>query len=133
MSDSTPPPPSPEQPSGAQPLGAAAPLSDSDARLWASLAHAGTILFTFLPGLIIWLIYRERSTFVEKESKEALNFGILLTIVYIAGGILIPVFGLGLLVDFAAFVASLVFCIQAAMKANKGESYSYPFSLRLVK
>lgn len=132
MTESTPPPP--EQP-GAQPLGqpaAAQPLSESDERLWSALSHAGTILFTFLPGLIIWLIYRERSAFVEKEAKEALNFGITLTIAYIVASLTF-IFVIGIFIWIAAFIVSLIFCIQGAMKANKGESYTYPFSIRLVK
>jgi len=135
MTDSTPPPPPPEQPAG-QPTGgqpvAAQPLSDSDARLWVTLAHAGTILFGFVPALIVWLIGKDRSKFVNDEAKEALNFAILLTILYIVGWILTVIL-IGVLVLLAAFVLSLVFCIQGAMKANKGESYRYPLNLRLVK
>lgn len=47
---------------------------------------------------------------------------IILTIVVI-GAILMPIVGL----------VSLVFCIIAAVKANNGEAYRYPFALRLIK
>jgi hypothetical protein len=130
MTDNTPPIPSPEQPQ--QPPVAAQPLSDSDARLWVTLAHAGTIIFGFVPALIVWLIGKDRSKFVNDEAKEALNFAILLTIVYVVGWMLAAIL-IGFVILFAAFVMSLVFCIQGAMKANKGESYRYPLNLRLVK
>ena len=47
--------------------------------------------------------------------------------------ILVPVFGLGLLTGLAVFAATLIFCIPAAMKTNKGENYRYPLNWRIVK
>ncbi|MCB2413318.1 DUF4870 domain-containing protein [Demequina sp. TTPB684] len=115
------------------PPAAAAPLSESDERLYATLSHAGIILFGFLPPLIFWLVGKDRSAFVDTEAKEALNFSILVTIGYVASTILIPVFGLGLITGFAVWVIALIFCIQAAIKANKHETYRYPLNWRLIK
>jgi len=115
------------------PVAAAAPLSDSDARLYATLAHGGNILFPAVAPLIMWLIGKDKSTFVDTEGKEALNFGILLAIGYFVSIILIPVLGLGLLTGFAVWVVSIVFGIKGAMAANKGEAYRYPFNWRLIK
>ena len=119
------PPPNPAQP--------AIPLSDSDARLYATLSHAGIIVFGFLPPLIFWLIGKDKSSFVDTEGKEALNFSILVTIGYVASIILMPLFGLGLLTGLGVFVVSLIFCIQGAMAANKGQNYRYPINWRLIK
>ena len=114
------------------PFAAVAPLSDSDARLYATLAHAGNIIFPGLAPLIMWLIGKEKSAFVDTEGKEALNFGILTIIVYIASYVLMFVF-IGFLTYAAMAICLLIFGIQGAMKANKGENYRYPFSLRLIK
>jgi uncharacterized Tic20 family protein len=110
----------------------AAPLSDSDARLYATLAHAGNIIFPAIAPLIFWLIGKDKSSFVDAEAKEALNFGILAVIVYIVSSILMVVI-IGFVTWFVMVVLALIFGIQGAMKANKGESYRYPFSLRLIK
>jgi len=118
------PPPPPVQP--------AAPLSDSDARIYATVAHAGNIIFPAVAPLIMWLIGKDKSPFVDKEAKEALNFGILAIAVYIVSSILMFVL-IGFLTWAAMAIVALIFGIQGAMKANKGESYRYPFSLRLVK
>jgi len=126
MTDNTPPPPPPQQPTAAQ------PLSDNDARLWVTLAHVGTIIFGFVPALIVWLIGKDRSAFVNTEAKEALNFAILITILYTVGWMLTVIL-IGFLVLLAAFIMTLVFCIQGAIAANKGQSYRYPLNLRLVK
>jgi len=118
------PPPAP----AAQP-----PLSDSDARLYATLGHAGIIIIGFVAPLIVWLIGKERSAFVDEQGKEALNFSILIAIAWVVGGITRPLVGLGALLWLAAWVLTLVFCIQGAIKANKGESYRYPINWRIIK
>ncbi|WP_250445499.1 DUF4870 domain-containing protein [Actinotalea sp. C106] len=122
------PPPPPAGPtSGAQPL-----LSDSDQRLWATLSHVGGILFGFVPPLVIWLIFKERGRFVEEQAKEALNWQITLAIAYVIGWVT-SVILIGILILVAAGLAALIFGILAAVAANKGEAYRYPFALRLVK
>lgn len=118
------PPPPPAQP--------AAPLSDSDARTYATIAHAGNIIFPAIAPLIMWLIGKDKSTFVDQESKEALNFGIFAVIVYIVSSFLVFII-IGIFTWLAMAVIALIFGIQGAMKANKGENYRYPISLRLVK
>jgi uncharacterized Tic20 family protein len=124
MSDTPPPPPAQPAPQ--------APLSASDERLYATLGHAGIIIVGFIAPLIVWLIGKERSEFVDDQGKEALNFSILLTIVYVVGWITSIIF-IGFLLVLAAFVISLIFCIQGAMAANKGERYRYPFNWRIIK
>jgi hypothetical protein len=114
------------------PPAAAIPLSDSDARMYATIAHAGNIVFPAVAPLIMWLIGKDKSTFVDQEGKEALNFGILAVIVYIVSSILMVVL-IGFLTWAAMAICALIFGIQGAMKANKGENYRYPFSLRIIK
>jgi len=135
-----PPPPAPQYGAGPQ-YGAAAPqyvagppapMSDSDQRLWATLAHIGPIIIGFVAPLVIWLVYRERGQYVEDQSKEALNFQITLTIAAAVSGLLIfAIIGLVLLPIVA--IGGLVLMIMAAIAANKGQAYRYPVSLRLVK
>ena len=114
------------------PVGAVAQLSDSDARLYATIAHAGNILFPAVAPLVMWLIGKDKSTFVDTEGKEALNFGILALIVYIVSSILVVVI-IGIFTWLAMAVIAIIFGIQGAMKANKGEHYRYPLNMRLIK
>ncbi|HEY0119184.1 MAG TPA: DUF4870 domain-containing protein [Cellulomonas sp.] len=121
------------QPGYGQPAyGQALPLSPSDERMWATLAHAGPILVGFLAPLIIWLVFRERSRFVDDQGKEALNFQIFLVIAYVVGVITIPII-IGFLILFAAWVVAIVFGIQGAIVASRGEPYRYPFNWRVIK
>lgn len=112
---------------------AGAPLSDDETRQWASFAHLGGIL-GFLPSLIIWLIYKDRSAFVAQESRTALNFQITVAIAYIVAMIcsfIIPFIG-GML-PLLVWVGSLIFSIMGYQAVQRGQAYKYPFSLELVK
>ena len=118
----------------------AAPLTEAEDRQWASFAHLGGIL-SFLPSLIIWLVFKDRGSFTNVEAKEALNFQITAAIGYVAiaivNAILIAVtFGfwgfIAWLFPLALWILSLIFSIQGFIKAKDGQHYRYPFALRLV-
>jgi uncharacterized Tic20 family protein len=106
----------------------------------------------FLPSLLILLILGPRSARVKRESTEALNFVLTALIALIALWVLGAVVGvfagalpsgaavlfvlLSLLiglVQFSIWVVVIVFSIVAAVRVNGGESFRYPFALRLVK
>ena len=111
---------------------AAAPLSDADQRMWATLAHIGGIVFSFIGPLVVWLVFKDRGRFVEEQAKEALNFQITIAIAYLVSGILTIVLIGAFLLPIVGLL-SLVLGIIAAIAANKGEAYRYPMTLRLVK
>lgn len=123
------------------PAAPAAPLSPEDQRLWATIAHAGGILFAIICPLVVWLVHKGRGQFVENQAKEALNFqitaGVAIFALYIFGFIVTFIFfPLSVLVWLLAGLVSLgalIFTIIAALGANKGENYRYPFAVRLVK
>ncbi len=135
----------PGQPAYQQPAPAApgAPLSPSDDKLWASLAHFGNIIL-LIPALIIYLVFKDRGERVRVESKEALNWTInvtgLLIVLFILQLIfgLIPVVGwiialLLVLVDWAVAIVNLIFAIIGGVKVNGGGSYRYPINYRWIK
>jgi uncharacterized Tic20 family protein len=124
----TPPPPWAGQPP------AGAPLDDAQTRQWAGLAHLGGILY-IVPGLVIWLLFRTRSGFVDQEGKKAVNFQITLLIALVVVAILnvaLPNFLVNLL-QLALWIVSLVFSIQGYLAVQRGQAYRYPFSLELIK
>lgn len=132
MTDSAP------QPIAPQP---AAPLSETEDRQWASFAHLGGII-SFLPSLIIWLVFKDRGSFTNKEAKEALNFQIALAISLVALSIVstiltavtFGIFGLiAPLLYLALWVVDIIFSVQGFLKAKDGIAYRYPVSLRFIK
>jgi len=97
----------------------------------------GSIGF-FIGPLVIWLMKKDTMPFVDDQAKEALNFNITVGLVFLALFVLsIVTLGIGLIIAIPGWIiigiAWLVFTIIAAMKANQGERYRYPFTLRLVK
>jgi hypothetical protein len=136
---SMPPPPQQPMPGGApmnyaSPSGAptyTGPEPDKDAKTFAMLAHLLGII-GFLGPLIIWLVKKDQSPFVDDQGKEALNFHLTMLIGYIIGFAL-SAFCIGFLVLPVVWIVSLIFSIMGAMKANTGVPYRYPFAIRMIK
>jgi uncharacterized Tic20 family protein len=129
MSDQQPPTPSP-QPA----VSADVTVPTSDERTMAMLAHLLGIFTWFLGALIIWLIKKDQSAFVNDQGKEALNFQITLGIAYVAMGIVTCLtLGIGVILAPVIGIVAIVFMIIAAIAANKGERYRYPICIRLMK
>ena len=108
-------------------------------RTWGMLAHLSALAGLVMPligivlgPLVVWLARRDESEFVAAHAKEALNFNISVLLGALACMLLMLVF-IGFLLGTALFVAWLVMMLVAAIKASEGQTYRYPFSLRLVK
>jgi len=109
------------------------PLTPSDERLWTVLAQVGPFLLAFIAPLVIWLVFKDRSQFVDQEAKESLNFQITLVITSAAIGVIsLVTFGFGAIL-YLAFIAAVVFMILAAVENGKGAPYRYPVNIRFIK
>lgn len=110
-------------------------LPESDERTMGMLAHILGGVTNFLGPLIIWLIKKDESPFVNDQGKEALNFQITVAIGYLVLAVLsfIPVVGcVTSILMMAVWIAGLIFGILGGLEANKGKVYRYPFALRLI-
>jgi uncharacterized protein len=121
------PPPAPSSP------GYTGPTPDKDAISMGMLCHLLGIFTGFLGPLIIWLIKKDSSPWVDDQGKEALNFQIAALIVSLVCIPLIYVFCIGALLLLAVHVTRIVFGIIATIQANQGIAYRYPLTLRLIK
>lgn len=126
------------------------PPRPEDERLYATLIHLSGLLWLFgVPGivgvLIIWLLQRDRSTFVDAHGKEAMNFqismmiyGLGLAILAFAGSVLsVILVGLVLLIPAVALAVALVVfqvvvAILGAVEANRGGYFKYPLAIRFI-
>ncbi len=82
--------------------------------------------------LVVYLVKRDESAYVEDQAREALNFQIWMAIVVVASAILIVV-GIGILLLPLAMLAWLAGTVVGAVRARDGEWYRYPWTVRLVK
>jgi uncharacterized Tic20 family protein len=118
-------------------------------RQWGMFAHlsalAGGLLSSFFGGwgvflgpLVIWLVKKDEMPFVNDQGKEALNFNITVAAIFFVLFIL-TLFTLGIGVILTAPIAIVVglawlaFTIIGAIRANEGQAYRYPFTVRLIK
>ncbi len=113
-------------------------MDERQERNWGMGCHLAALAGFIIPfgniigPLVIWLIKRDESEFVNDQGKESLNFQITVTILAIVSAILIFVLiGIALLVFVAVF--SLVMIVMATVKASEGEKYRYPFNIRLIQ
>lgn len=109
---------------------AGAPTSEE--RTLGMLAHLLAIVSHFIGPLIVWLIKKDQSKFVDHHGKEVLNFMLTVCIAWL---ICIPLalVGVGILLAPVIGVVALVFLILAAVAANNGQYYRYPLSIRFLK
>lgn len=118
---------------GQSPVSTALPWrTGSDDNTFALLAHLLAIFTSFVAPLIIFLTKGKQSGYVRDQSLEALNFSITVAIGYVISSVLTIIL-IGFVLYFVVGIAALVFGILATIAASKGETYRYPFTLRLVK
>lgn len=123
-------------------------------------AFAG-FLFPFgniITPLVVWQTLKNRSEFLDKQGKEAINFNISYSLYIFFISILFLPLALGHLFKknitdivfnfifsevlsfvgisvFYAFVyiIAIVLIITASLKAKEGEYYQYPFTIKFIK
>ena len=110
-----------------------------DARMWAMFCHLAGLCAFILPAvgnivgpLILWQIKKEQYPFVDEQGKEALNFQISITIYALISAVL-TVICVGFFLLAAVAVVDFIFLLIAAVKANSGQSYRYPLTIRFVR
>ncbi len=106
-------------------------LVSNDERTMALLMHLLTLVSGFIGPLILWLVKRDESPFLDHHGKEALNFQISL-IFYWIGTIIAMLFLIGLLIIPILLIVQLLFPILAAVAGNRGDYYRYPLTLRII-
>jgi uncharacterized protein len=135
MSEGRPPEQPPEPPVAPQGLPTQIDSTPDD-RSMAFICHlVGGILGPLIP-LIVWLIKKDQSKFVDDQGKEALNFQLTVLIAHV---ILVPCmcipFGIFLAIPLhpALRIFSIVFGIIGGLAVQKGEVYRYPITFRMIK
>ena len=116
-----------------------ATVSPSEERTMGTLAHAiplvamvvsaGTL--GFVASLILYLIYKDRGPFVRENAANSLNIQITTGIVLLVSIPLMFVL-IGFLTFVIALVVAFVLHLIGALKANRGEWWRPPMTLRLV-
>jgi uncharacterized Tic20 family protein len=104
----------------------------NEEKMFAALIYILSLFFPIVAPLIIWLIKREESSFVDYHGKEYFNFFISITIYTVASWVLTLIL-IGFITLFVVGIAALVFTIIAAVKAYEGNEYRFPLIIRFIK
>jgi uncharacterized Tic20 family protein len=127
-----PPPPAPAPPPAGPVAGALQPVRPDEEKMWGIGAHIGGIILGFIAPLVVWLMYKDRSAYLDRTAKEALNFQISYAIYFTVAGFSIILL-IGLLLLPIVGIAWLVLMIVATIKAANMEEYRYPAIIRFIK
>lgn len=107
-------------------------MVNQDERLFAAGIYVLSIFFPVIAPLVIWLIKKDESSFIDYHGREYFNFLISYTVYFFVSGILTLI-----LIGFVALailgVMLFVFTIIAAIKAFEGNEYRFPLIFRLIK
>ncbi len=107
-------------------------------KTWGMLAHLGIFSGHFIPfgniiaPLVIWMVKKDESDYVAYHGKESLNFQISITI-YLIISVILALLLIGFILVGVLWVFNLVMVIIAGIKANDGEWYRYPLTIRFIK
>ena len=111
---------------------------DKDERTWGMLCHLLAFSGYLIPfgsvlgPLVIWMLKKDEMPFVDDQGKESLNFQLTMLIAVIVSAILCFVL-IGFLLLGVLIIFQIVVIIMAAIKANDGVKYRYPYTIRFIK
>ncbi|WP_283134807.1 DUF4870 domain-containing protein [Rhizohabitans arisaemae] len=112
--------------------GAYGPRPGSDDTTMAMVSHLLGLFTSFVGPLVMYIVKKDESPYVRDQAAEALNFQITVAIAAIVSSILMLIL-IGFLLIFVVSIGALVLSIMAALAANRGENYRYPFNIRMIK
>jgi len=98
----------------------------------AMLVHFSGVI-SILGPLVIWLLKKDQSEYVNVNGKIALNFQIPLFLIGLVIGAIVH------LIDFGGFILTLlglvniVLCLLNGYKAYNGDLPKYPISIEILK
>ena len=106
--------------------------STREERTLAMLTHLSPLVgLGIVAPLVVYLLKRDESPFVADQAKEALNFHITVMIALICSVILMVVM-IGAVTMIVVGISATILSIVSAIRANDGQVYRYPYTLRLI-
>ncbi|ULC60762.1 DUF4870 domain-containing protein [Flaviramulus sp. BrNp1-15] len=87
---------------------------------------------SLLLPLVLWLTQKEKVYQMDTHGKNIVNFQLSLIVYCLICIPLILLFGLGLLGFLILGIVSIIFPIVNAIKASRGETATYPFTINFI-
>ncbi len=118
--------------------GASSATSAKEERTYAMFCHLGALSGFVVPfgniivPLVLWLIKKDSSPFIDRNGRESLNFQISLLIYSLISAVLILLV-VGIFLLAMLWIFNLVAVIIAGVRAESGEQFRYPLTIRFIK
>ncbi len=96
------------------------------------ILHIASGACCFLVALVMWLLKKDKSRFIDDQGKEAVNFTITAFIALFVSSCVLNAIRLGAL-ESLVYLAVLVLAVIAGLKAKAGIAYRHKYTLRLLK
>lgn len=114
-------------------------MISNDEKNWAMLCHAsafcgllGIPYGNIIGPLVVWLLKKDSSPYVERHGRESLNFHLALAI-YMTVAFILCFFFIGFLIFPIVWLFGVICTVQGAIKASNGSHYLYPLSIEFIK
>ncbi len=113
-------------------------MDAKEERTYAMFCHLGALSGFVVPfgniivPLILWLLKKDASPFVDMHGRESLNFQISLLVYSLISAVLILVI-IGIFLLAGLWIFNLVIVIIAGVRAESGEQFRYPLAIRFIK
>ena len=108
------------------------PLPTQDEKNLALIMHVRSLVgFSLIGPLIVWLIKKDESAFINIQGRELLNFQLSILLYAV---ICIPLcfILIGIPMLFVVGIASLILTIIGLIRATEGKIYRYPLTIRML-
>jgi uncharacterized Tic20 family protein len=106
-------------------------MPSNDERLFAAAIYAISFFTVFIGPLVIWLVKKDHSSYIDYHGREYFNFLISYAVYTFISGVLMVVL-IGMILMPIVVVMAFVFTIMGAIKAYEGEQYRIPFIFRIL-
>ncbi|MGJ7921491.1 DUF4870 domain-containing protein [Neobacillus sp. LXY-4] len=106
-------------------------MPTNEERTLAAVIYVISFFTVFIGPVIIWLLKKNDSDFIDYHGKEYLNFLISYTVYSVVSLLLMLVF-IGFVLIWVVGVLAFIFTIVAAIKAYEGEEYRIPLIFRII-
>ncbi len=107
------------------------PMRPDEEKMWAIGAHLGGLFLGFIAPLLVYLVFKDRSAFLNRTGKESLNFQLTLLVGYLISFVLMFVL-IGFVTFFVIWVGGIVLMILATVRVASFEDYRYPVNIRFL-
>ncbi len=107
--------------------------SDTDRHFGIAIHLTPLVAFVFGPALlaplVLWLIRKDESPFVDDHGREMLNALLSFVVYHIVAVITI----IGIIALPVLYIVGVVNLVRGAIAAGRGELFRYPMTIRFLK